>query len=477
MGNSALTIGVKVDNGKNGGIVAGSILHGKVYLSNQQASTVHAQSIQLKLIGKEEATIHYTTTENESRGNGERKSINRDGYECFSKTFYSLDHPIKYFPDGVVPRGQYEFPFALQLPKTLLSSMKARKGESKCSIHYEVVAEVYQKPNTLFHKNPHGKENVIVIAIPSVATESSRHLPTEVVRISNCVCCSCFSCTKMGTMALEAKLDRTTLLFDSPSSSQPTTEWRNRNKGSSVYQATDTGHNLIGLRFRCENKSKAKVKAVKVTLTEYIEWSINGRTETVKTILASSEKNANQYSELDALWRTPLPWEEHQRGMETSRLLQSNPWRTIDPSAAVDPAMATDSFRGIAIRVRHVLSLSVQTDQCCMTNPEVDTMVKIYRNPEAFSHVGLSYEPPVHVHHTHPSSAPVEEIPLEEYYDRPQATAPSSVYGGIKRDSATAVPVAEAVAEATVLPEDWNAQTAELVTIPIVEATVLEDTN
>ena len=346
-------------------------------------------------------------------------------------------------------------------------------------MHYEVVAEVYQKPNTLFHKNPHGKEELTVIALPSYTTAYPRHLSTEIVPVSNCVCCSCFSCTKMGTMALEAKLDRTTLLFDSPSSLRPTAPWRNKNRGRSAYQATDNGHNMVGFRFRCENKSKARVSVVKVTLTEHIKWSINGRSETVKTILASSERNANQYSELDALWRAPLPWEEHRRDTETTRLLQSNPWRTIDPSAAVDPTMATDTYSGIAIEVRHVLTLSIKTDGCCTTNPELDTLVTIRRNPEAFSRDRVSYQPPVHVHHTHATtpSVPVEEIPLDEYVDMPQATAPSSMYDDKNDVSATAIPVVEAVVEATVLPEDWNAQTAELVTIPIVEATILEDTN
>ena len=128
MGNSPLTIGVTVDKGRNGGILAGSIMHGKIYLSNQERSTVHAQSIQLKLIGKEKAIIHYTTTENRSGRNGESDPITVDGYERFDKTIYSIDYPIKHFPDGVVPRGQFEFPFALQLPKSLPSSMKARRG-------------------------------------------------------------------------------------------------------------------------------------------------------------------------------------------------------------------------------------------------------------------------------------------------------------------------------------------------------------
>ena len=135
MGNTPLTIGVKVD-GNNNGIVAGSVLRGTIYLSNKQTSTVNAQSIKLKLIGIEEATIHYKTSEGgathrrreASRSERHRRRNNtREKTERFSKIFYSLEYVIKHFRNGVVPRGQFEFPFALQLPESLPSSMKAQR--------------------------------------------------------------------------------------------------------------------------------------------------------------------------------------------------------------------------------------------------------------------------------------------------------------------------------------------------------------
>jgi hypothetical protein len=489
MGNTPLTVGVKVDTGNKGGIVAGSILRGTIYLSNKQLTTVNAKSIQLKLIGREEAIIHYNTSESDTARRGRennssernrRRTTTGAKREEFSRVIYSLDYTIKDFPDSVIRRGQFEFPFALQLPESLPSSMKAQKGRSKCAIYYEVVAEVYKKPNSLLHTNPHAMEEVIVVALPGTNAESPRHLPTEIIPMSNCLCLSWFSCTKIGNLALEAKLDRSTLLLDSPSSSQPTMA---PNSSPDTFYANDNGQNLIGFQFRCKNKSNAKIKAVYATLIEYIEWSVNGHTETVETTLATSRRNASQYPELKAMWRMPFQWEENRLNREAQRLLESKSWRTIDPSVAVDPAMVTDTFRGQSIKVRHVLTLSFIPEDWFTTTPDLCTTVQIYRNPEAFSNDGL-FEP--RVNHVHSPSAPFENEAYDEYFERPpattpwmrpaaSATAPSSIYDDDNDSSGLVSEVP--VAEATALPEDWNAQKAEVVTIPMAEATIIEDTN
>ena len=131
MGNTPLTIGVKVDSGNNGGaIVAGSILYGRIYLNNQEP--VDAHSIRLKMIGTEEVVVHHTESHTNTGSTSGSRNGNRNGHchchsERASHTFYNIDHSIKDFPGGIIPRGQYEFPFALQLPKSLPSSMDAQR--------------------------------------------------------------------------------------------------------------------------------------------------------------------------------------------------------------------------------------------------------------------------------------------------------------------------------------------------------------
>ena len=139
MGNSPMTIGLKVKDPKGlggrrsgGHHVAGSILYGKVYLSVTEHEET-ATSIRLKVIGKENVVIHHTTTEEEQRSSdsndGRRRQSSttrtRDHYEHSTHDIWNVDHPLKVFPNGKIPRGQYEFPFAVQLPESLPSTMSS----------------------------------------------------------------------------------------------------------------------------------------------------------------------------------------------------------------------------------------------------------------------------------------------------------------------------------------------------------------
>lgn len=489
MGNTPLTIGVKVDNEENGGfIVAGSILYGRIYLSNNQKGTVHARSIRLKLIGTEEAVVHHTTSDTTDNwsNNVDVRTTTNSHYERSSDIIYSIDHTIKEFPGGVIPRGQFEFPFALQLPTSLPSSMRAQNSESTCEVRYEVVAEVFKKSNTLFYSNPHAKEQLTVIAMPRTVAGSPIHLPVEIIPISNCCCCSYFSCTRVGTMALEAKFDKCTLLLDSPSSpaqSNSNSSW----SGNARPITESNGHQKsFGVAFRCQNKSTARVKSVKAELTETIEWHVNGHKETIKTVLAATTVDALLVPELDNLKYAPFYWQQHQYGSrgrpdsETNLLLEDKPWRTIRPGLDVEAARATDTYRGKAVQVRHVLGVTMVTEGCCSTNPDASTIVELYRNPVAFGGreptASAAHDPlEFHHAHAHAPSAPFEDEPTasppfdQKPKPKPHATAPSSLYDGT---SEAQVPMAEAQ---LVLPENWNAQTAELVTIPIAEAMVLDD--
>lgn len=483
MGNSPMTIGLQVNNGNKAGIMAGSILHGRIYLSTNQS--VNAHSIRLKLIGTEFAKVHYQTSETRpdystNRGNNNESSITEtmDHYEHNSHVFYEIDHSIKDFPGAVIPRGQYEFPFHLHLPKSLPSSMEARQNQSHCEVRYEIIAEVYQKPNSLFYKNQHHKELLNVVAMPSsVRTDedSSLHLPVEIVPVSSCNCCCFASCTKQGTMALESKFDKTTLLLDTPTSPSFSNSPFHRTRQPRSFQSDSIRNQSIGVQFRCENKSTELVKSVRAQLQQKIEWRVNGHFECLTTTLGTSTVDASLYPELNAMWRKPFKFEEHQRNSDMNFLLNSKPWRTIDPPLRVEGAEATDTYRGNCVNVRHVLTLSVNTTGCCSTNPDASALVEIYRNPAIYGvdlagHEGFTEAFAQDYSSGKPSpTAPFEDEVVPEAHATP--TAPSSVYDdALHQTSATAVPMVQAQ---LVLPDDWNAHTHETVTIPIAEATVV----
>eukprot|EP00531_Pseudo-nitzschia_arenysensis_P004214 CAMPEP_0116143644 /NCGR_PEP_ID=MMETSP0329-20121206/15563_1 /TAXON_ID=697910 /ORGANISM="Pseudo-nitzschia arenysensis, Strain B593" /LENGTH=494 /DNA_ID=CAMNT_0003638983 /DNA_START=59 /DNA_END=1543 /DNA_ORIENTATION=+ len=493
MGNTPLTIGLKVENGPNNkGNVAGSILYGRIYLHN--AKPVNAHSIRLRMKGIEEAVVHHTSTETRQRHHNhhhnshhnDTESISIDHYERHSDIFFKIDHTIKELPGGVIPRGQFEFPFALQLPKSLPSSMEAGDGQSHCKVRYEIIAEVYQKPNTIFYKNPHATENLTVVAMPSTVSpyqDSSLHLPTEIVPISNCNCCCFAACTKIGTMALETKFDKTTLFLNETLSPTANNRWSNtshrRQNRRFQSEGPNARHQTFEIQFRSENKSTEKVKNVKAKLVQTIEWAVNGHTASVQKTLAESTRDASMYSELDPMWHKPFKWQQHQysNNESASPLLHARPWRTMDPALRVDGTEATDTYRGTAVKVRHTLSFSIKTQGCCSTNPDASAVVEIYRNPVAFGGEETAYHDPLGATQTQDfsPSAPFEEMtsshasaPPSMYDDNYSTSQSTSQY---TKTSAPEVPMAQAE---LVLPDDWNAYTEEVVNIPIVEATVVD---
>lgn len=178
------------------------------------------------------------------------------------------------------------------------------------------------------------------------------------------------------------------------------------------------------------------------------------------------------------MWHKPFQWEQH-RHESNVPLLGVNPWRSIGP-LSVDGSLATDTYRGTAVKVRHVLGVHILTQGCCATNPDASALVEIYRNPVAFGGLEVP-QAPFEGAATKTPSAPLEdELAPSDEFSTPtiasaHATAPSSVYddsspGYNTTNAASQVPLAQAQ---LVLPEDWNAHTAECVTIPIVEARVV----
>ena len=289
-------------------------------------------------------------------------------------------------------------------------------------------------------------------------------------------------------MALEAKFDKTSLLMDEPTSQSA---FKSRNKRKTYLHRSNDNSKNFRVQFRCENKTAEKFKSVKAELKEIIEWSARGHTKTIETILASSTMDASLFPELNAMWLKPFEWQYHKYNNETNRLLESKPWRTIEPPLGVDASRANDTYQGNAIQVRHVLALKIISMGCFTTNPDASTLVQISRNPMAF---GVERSEAQHdplfcnskpTHAAASASAPFED----EIFAKPattapfeaQSTAPLDVYDdnsytGYKNDytnssnSESTVPMVEAQ---LVLPEDWNAQTEELVTIPIAEATAV----
>ena len=144
--------------------------------------------------------------------------------------------------------------------------------------------------------------------------------------------------------------------------------------------------------------------------------------------------DARGFSELSKLLRL-----DYFGNPQQAEMLFATPNRTFTLTV---PADATDSYQGRLIEVQNTLTVTLETEGCCVTNPEASTLVEICR--------GASLEPAIS------SMALSAPIPL---------SPPASL------DTAAA---ATATATAAAIPADWFPQTAATVEIPMVEATLLD---
>lgn len=356
-----MTIGLRVDRPPKGeqDFKAGSIVYGRVYLSVSRQPQP-ARSVLLRLVGKETLVVHHTTTTQGERTDHHRdvgggtaqqhrsSMVREDHYDNSTHNIFEMEYSLRDFPDGRIPVGQYEFPFAMQLPETLPSSMSCRKGQSTCEVKFELVAEVYQQPDSVFRSNPNAKEELIVAASDHFSGrrqhDTSLHLPVDVVPIVRCCC------FPKGTIALETKFDKTTV---------------------GVQQ------DGIQVGFRCQNRSTVKVHTVRVKLREVVEWTVQGRKEEVATTLEEINLDAYQYPELERLRRKPRRHSDHYGPVESLTMLDQEPWHDVRP--IVVPRRAKDTYHGRGIQVRHILSVELLTEGCCTSNPDATTLIQIFR--------------------------------------------------------------------------------------------------
>eukprot|EP00537_Pseudo-nitzschia_pungens_P019679 CAMPEP_0172402844 /NCGR_PEP_ID=MMETSP1061-20121228/56336_1 /TAXON_ID=37318 /ORGANISM="Pseudo-nitzschia pungens, Strain cf. pungens" /LENGTH=292 /DNA_ID=CAMNT_0013136985 /DNA_START=217 /DNA_END=1095 /DNA_ORIENTATION=- len=263
-------------------------------------------------------------------------------------------------------------------------------------------------------------------------------------------------------MALEAIFDKTTLLLPPEMVSTATM--------TMFLPPEPSSSTSVVIHFRCQNNSTKHVQCVKADLVEVIEWRANGRRETVRTVLATTTNDASLYPEL-----TPSRslHQSAQSAVSTLRdeRLEHLPWRTIHLSLTGQRPMPHDTYQGQLILVRHILTIHLKCEGCCSTNHEASTLVRIYRRPrympvtreenEAYYSEATGNtdpRPPGYVASATPVTVPFQDD--GNYVEYPVATA--AIATGALPIASESLPTAEAHA----VWGDWNALTADIVTIP-----------
>ena len=397
MGNTPAKIGIRLDQNV---VEAGNVLKGRVYLSIRSRHQ-QAQGIHLVLKGEEKSLIVKKETDH-----------NRETRQRFtmSSTILHMDVPLKTFTDGGVSSGQYEYPFEWPLPDNIPSSMHCQRGDSNCSIEYQLTA--YLDNSRSVTVLPDLSSNVTVTVLGFSGGQSHGiQVDLEEYRIKSC-------CADRGTISMGWDADTT---VTAP-------------KG------------VISVGITGKNDSIVDTKFLKVKLMETVTWSADGHTETSARQIASSEIYVTE----NALWKplVQLPTRRERvrnhydpmGGDVRGDVFQNRCSTQVNVSQD-----ARDSYLGNAIGVRHSLTVTAVTPGgCCVTSPESSVLIKVQRR------MPIGAVPTVATAFPQPSAPMFEEeliIPLSEmeivstYQDAPMAIA-------------------------EILPEDWAPQESPVVTIP-----------
>ncbi|CAJ1953015.1 unnamed protein product [Cylindrotheca closterium] len=427
MGNTPITIGVETDKT---GYTAGSTLHGKVYLSisSRQSTGVAAQVLQLRLLGRESAVVHHTSTSDSNTDNH---------YERSSHTFFQVDYPLYSFVNQRAPSGQYEYPFQFNLPPNLPSTMKARDGESTCEVEYELIATLVQPGGGgIFQGHPNGKKTISVWSTTVEPADSSVQHPEDNIPVNGCCC------FQKGNMLLESCVDKTIVKHN----------------------------DMVQVQFKCQNNSSLDVESVKIQLEQIIQWTCNSRSKKVRRILDKLEVDSRRYPELEptvpksGLWCCFGVGGGRTGGSHSYAQLNTNSNTTSNSSQDYHtfhlriPENANDTYQGNAVSIQHVLSVVLVSNGCCNSNPESATTMQLFKSFSNGDNKTSEHTPAMVA-----TSAQQDILSFDSTNNNTADAAP--VFATAELAPAT---------EVQTLPSDWNAQTAQVVEIPMAEAMLVE---
>lgn len=421
MGNRGCTIVVQTEQKTN---IASSMITGKIYVSVHDQEGISCNSLNIHFTGYEYAKVHYTASSGSH--NGETSH-----YETHQETFLDQFYLIHEFPNQIISRGHYEFPFQLHLPEYLPSSMFYRRGESYCEVKYQICATLASTPsrvsmnpfcNNGMTSKPH---EVVILRQPihinsnlqsNVVLNNIVHFPSDEKRVNKCCCIN------KGYMIIDAQMQKLHDAFDAAGSTQTSMILCDGYTGTVYMNPQST----FRLPYRILNQSTTHTRSIQMELIERVTWKPRFREENHSTSVVF-EKKMMKIEGIHEIFRG--------RYNPLASLVGENACDQQEFSLTI-PTNIRDSYQGNLIQVSHILRITINTE-FCISNPSTSLDVVITRSllrVDASDDTGMN--------EMVTPTAPMMEEPM----------------------------VIDDV-DVISLPDDWSPQTADMVDLPV--ATVI----
>jgi len=314
MGNSVVSIGIQPEQDV---FYSGDTVKGTVLLDVKEP--VEAKTLILQIKGKEKTCVRYRREENTY-------------YDNRKETIFDTQFELANF-DGELDSGQHSYPFSVNLPDGLPSSIDIDYNGGYAKIQYKLKCEL--RVNQTFKKKIKHSAVLKVISSPRSADEitSLRSSPT-IHEVSFCCCIS------KGSITIDAESPKNILC--------PNGE--------------------VAVDVSLQNNSSVAIKQVKAELVEFVSF---------KGYDHSESRTLEQGS--DIVFGSDMPGAISSTLDSNVDLENLSPYTNAEKktfSFFVNPNI-NHSYEGTLIQIKHCLKVETQDDGFCNSDAEVRLPVYI----------------------------------------------------------------------------------------------------
>lgn len=390
MSMSGAVVAVQLDNDGQG-ICGGSQLSGRVYLSVEKESTT-AQSLNIKFYGQESTCVQYS----ESVDDGDGKSHSETRYAYDKRPIVTIDCVLATFP-GRVSRGNYEFPFVINIPYGLPGKQGSKSTGSYFVIEYFLEARLHRQG---IIKVVNHREIFLTDSPYTGAPTPSMEEPVQ--RPVYFLCC-----LHQGNMTMLANVDNTNVCVGEP----------------------------FRIDYAIKNESSSAIKALEISVTQSVRFSAAGHADLHVTKLF--HRRLTQ-SEVEGTETSQRNGQEEQFLLTTQEL--RNRLREIELQ---NFPLARSTVRGQLGSVLHTVSVKICT-KMCVQNPQVDIALQVHQSAANAAAMFKGIAPAVAIEFQKPIGWQAETAPVVVLQASVVPSAPMATAEIVGTSMATAVPVPSA---------------------------------
>jgi len=331
--NGTLTIVLDSPQTPNSNFIAGRTLTGSVYA--QATNNINQVRVEAYITGKERTRVRYTETTHYTDSNGNRRTRHHTRYRNAERSIYRVNVNLGQV-ENVQAGSQFRFPFQIELPHDLPSSMYIARNGGYSLINYKFKAHVggHHKVEQLFN----------VMSAPLSMQPVSNLVPPIVRDIQSC-------CFNMGSITMAARIANTRI---------------------------GRGETAI-IDFACKNRSRQRITSVTVDIKQEVRWTAGYHSEYAKDALARRLFNRTERWGEMSKEEVKAEQQSRQKNTDSHRDRKQQTLQTIH-KAVFDgenrvllnvPASALQTYSGALVQVSHRMKIKITFDGTCIDHPTI----------------------------------------------------------------------------------------------------------